>query len=101
MIFRAVPIIADNRIADVRAMDAQLICPTGQWLKLDQCAPLSSLENAQARFRFLAALHHPPFRSGLRIAPDRSANHQFIFRDATMDDRQITLLDEPALKLAR
>ena len=67
----AMPLISDDGVAQVRAVDTQLVCASRDRLKLDKGQAVSSLKNAQARLGGLARLQDSPLRLTFRVSTDR------------------------------
>ncbi len=99
VVVRAVPLVAGYHVADVRAVDAELIRPPRHRLKLDERLAATSLKHAQTRLRRLPFRHHIPFRTLRGVASDGRVDVQHVFGDEAAQPREVTLLDEAALKV--
>src|SRR5688572_17018528 len=54
-----IEVVAEDRVADVGAVDAQLIGAPGDWLQLDESGGVQTPYDAEAGFGRLAICEHP------------------------------------------
>jgi hypothetical protein len=93
--------IADDPAPEFLArMSADLVCPAGQRLELDQAASVSNGEQPPAGRRLAAARvgDHLPSGAFAGHLGKRYLDHTLILRDLARDDRKIIFLDASCLE---
>ena len=95
----AVEHVADDCMPRVRAVYAQLVRAPGHGLKLDERAARFALDDAQARLGGLARLQNSPRRARALFAADGHVKRQRFVGDDSANDRDVALLDEPAVEV--
>jgi hypothetical protein len=94
-------LVADDGVAHVGRVYAELVCAPGNGLHLDErCAP-QSLYHAKTSFSRAALVHHPPLRPALGVAPDGGADASLILIDAAGYKGEVSFIYEPAPEVAR
>src|SRR5205085_8600440 len=97
----AVEAVADDRVARVRAVYAQLVRAPRHRLQLDERPRPAPLQHAQTRLRGLPAFEHAPARARLLVAAYGRGHCPHVIFDSPAHDREVTLLDEPPVEVLR
>src|SRR5581483_4317667 len=84
-----VNLIADYGVADVRAVNTQLMRAPGQRFEFQQGVAGKSLSDGEAGLRRVARVHHLPARPVVRAAPDWRVNLAALSRHDAANQRQI------------